>query len=214
MVTRSCKTVRPSSPVWLRPGRAACAAIVGLSLVGAGCGGGDDDPKKPGVNVETALPADAIAGKFCNLLTNADGSSFELTLEIGNPPVKLTAASGKCSTDAGKVCKALPSGRVIWALFEAGQMLGLGALQLEKGQKWLFLASLNQAMAAGLQGGQIKPEFTCEAVDPFALGPAPDGGTPPPTLPPGRAAPAPSTLSPMTLFNSPERFRAFDRNLP
>ena len=153
-------------------------------------------------------------GKFCNTLVNADGTFFEQTLEVGNPPVKLTALSGKCSTDVGKACITLPTGRVVLAIVEGGQTVATAAYTIEPGQKYLFLTTVNAMNMEGLTGGPLRPEFTCESVNPFENAGA-DGGAPPPPLPPGRPFPAPDTLIPMTRFHAPQaphRHMGLERN--
>lgn len=174
--------------------------------VGAGTGGSTGDG---------GAPSGPSVGKFCNTLMNADGSLFEQTLEIGNPPIKLTAQSGKCSTSVGQMCVALPTGRVVLALVEGGMTVATGAFEILPGTRYLFVTTVNpMTMQEGLTGGALRPEFTCENANPFENVGQADGGAPPPLPPPPRAmlTPATTVFTPLPKFHAPHRYLGLERN--
>lgn len=111
----------------------------------------DDGPKK--------LPR----GKFCNGLSNTDGTDFTMTLKVGS--VSLAALSGQCSP-----CSTLPAGSVAVEVFDEGDPtpVASGTVTLDKGKEYLFYSDLDDQNQLSIQGGSLKPGYTCDTVDPFS----------------------------------------------
>lgn len=204
MVTRSFEIATPSAFTVLR--RALLPAAALALLVGAGScdSGGDSKP----------VADTSVSAKFCNGLVNNDGSSVEIALEVGNPPVRMVAASGKCSTDLMKACVGLPAGRLALAMLVQGETVALSAIELAKGDQWLFIADADPMSGPGLSGGKLKPELTCANVDPFSGAPAPDGGSTPPPVGPVRQSTITSSMSRLSPIDGSKNYLGLERHAP
>jgi hypothetical protein len=153
----------------------------------AGAGGGTGGVRMDAGRSDAAAPATggAASGKFCNTLT-ANGMSVDFILDIGMPPVRMTASSRNCTPAAGAACTALPSGMNLPYSFAFLNPMTGAVLELERGTMtimagtelffWTFLDAMN---LPALEGGSLRPEFKCSALqytDIPGLAPPPQPG--------------------------------------
>ena len=139
-----------ASPLW--PAGLTLAA----TLVLGACDGGT-----PG----SGQPVAAI--KFCNPLINGDGTKIEIALDIGDPPVRITANSDSCTPAVGQACARIPAGITVpVTLSHEGRTIAESAFRVESGESWILIASVDQLSREPIvDGGRLKPEHTCESVD-------------------------------------------------
>ena len=136
------------------------------------------DASQPGLVPPTTAGGTASA-KFCNGLRSASGS-IEFVLQVGNPPVTFTAASGSCSPPAGQACSAVQAGDAIpVSLSLNGMTIGQGQFMIPAGQDVVFEPELtpntNGGQSLDLVGSVYQPG-TCPNIDLVDIG---DGGAPP-----------------------------------
>ena len=164
-------------------GGLAAALCLGMAVLTGACG---SDDSKPGAGDGGIDPARATVagGKFCNNLV-AQSGPLTLTLEIGSPPVRLTAVSGKCSVEKGTACANLTSGLIPWKLVLDGQTVLTGSSEIMNGEQRIFVADLNSATRQPtVLEGILQDNVQCRDFDPFDEAvPAGDGGAPPPPGP-------------------------------
>ena len=119
-------------------------------LVLAGCG---DDPNP------------TAGAKFCNNLVSQRGP-LTLGLEIGSPPVKLSAATGKCSAEKGATCAGITAGFIPWKLVYNGKTVRTGASEVMAGEEWIFVADLDRASMPDVFEDVLE-RGDCKDYDPF-----------------------------------------------
>lgn len=188
------------------PARHAAVGAL-LSLLAWACGGGDATPpgvppagpdggttsvppigmamrRDGGVSPDAAVggPAGASTAKFCNALRLRDNMPIDFTLEIGNPPVRFTAASGTCTPASGTACTGIQSGTVPYRLVFMGSALEEGTIDIAAGEELFVWTTLDATNIPTIQGGILVPEAKCgtlQYTDIPGVAPPPDGGAPP-----------------------------------
>ena len=152
---------------------------------GAGGGGGMGGMKDGGAAAGAdAQPSGSAVIKFCNGLALANNMPFTLVLDVGDPPIELTAGSGECSSAVGVACKVVPAGeQTVTLMDDQQQMLPQGMATFADGEQWVLVATLDAMKKPTLKGGALA-QSTCSEFTPFVM---PDGGTmlPPPPADPG-----------------------------
>jgi hypothetical protein len=159
---------------------------------GAGGNAGRADAGRPDSAAAPITGTGPAAGKFCNTLT-ANGMSVDFILSIGQPPVRLTASSRNCTPINGAACTALPTGEQPYSFAFVNPMNGQeleiegGTMTIAPGAE-LFFWTLLDGMNPILEGGVLRPEFKCSALQYSDIagvapppGSRPDGGTRPDT---------------------------------
>jgi hypothetical protein len=105
-------------------------------------------------------------GKFCHQLTR-NGSTIELTLEIGSPAIiRLTAETDACSTAPGVPCAAVPVGVIPARLLEGAAVLASGHVRLEKDQQYVFTGVIGAMSTATVTVTPVMAPPTCSAISP------------------------------------------------
>jgi hypothetical protein len=101
--------------------------------------------------------------KFCNLRAGANNQATEITLEIGNPAVRISARSGTCAPAVGQGCQAIQSGTAVpVALREEGRQLAAELLDVQVGEEWILVAYPDDPI---LDGGELREAFPCSSFD-------------------------------------------------
>lgn len=116
------------------------------------------------------VPSGPTVGKFCNFYAPG-GATTTLTLEIGIPPVRLTAASGVCTPAVPTACPAIGSGMVPVRLIDQATMmaLGMGEVTLMPGTEYLLLAETDEMTGTlAVKYGPLMPQFPCGTTNPAA----------------------------------------------
>jgi hypothetical protein len=118
--------------------------------------------------------------KFCNGLSLQNNGNLRLSLQVGDPPVVMTANSGECSTPTGTPCKTVPAGmNPVHLVDDMNQDVASGTVTIGAGEQWMMLATIsNTTGGPTVIGGALKAQYTCSTVDPFMV---PDGGMEPVT---------------------------------
>jgi hypothetical protein len=140
---------------------------------------GSADPRDGSVD---AGPGDTGGGgtaqiKFCNALALQNNGNLRLSLQVGDPPVVMTADSGQCSTPTGSPCNTVPAGiNSVHLVDDTNQEFASGTVTIAAGEQWMMLATINNTTGdPTVIGGALKPQYTCSSVDPFPA----DGGVGP-----------------------------------
>jgi hypothetical protein len=89
----------------MKPLRLAAALAVS-TLALAACGGEGNTP----ADALDSATARFTRAKLCNFLAGTGGEDITVTLEVGQPPARITAVTGKCSAEVDQPCTAIPSG--------------------------------------------------------------------------------------------------------
>ena len=154
--------------------RALGFSLMTATLASAGACGGDDEP--------TAVI------KFCNPLANLDGTDIDLTLEVGQNPVKVTATSGQCAPRKGASCLTIPTGTSVPLKVALGtEAIAISLAKIEAGEQWIVAPDLNDmTMEISIRGRKLEANKRCADEDPFA-----DGGMMGGTMPPMGTSPTP-----------------------
>ena len=107
--------------------------------------------------------------KFCNPLISGDGSPIEIALDIGDPPVRITAGSDTCTPAVGQACALVPAGITVPVILSHdGRTIAESSFRVESGESWILYASVDQVSREPMvDGGRLKPEHKCESVDLF-----------------------------------------------
>jgi hypothetical protein len=132
--------------------------------------------------VDASGPADASPAdlavpmaqlKFCNALQVQGGQDLVLSLEVGTPPVVLTAHSGTCNTPTGSPCANVAAGQqVVRLIDDQGLEIASGVVSIGAGEQWMMLATIAGGQPT-VRGGLLMPQYACSTVDPFTT---PDAG--------------------------------------
>ena len=151
--------------------RAALALVLSAPIASA-CSGGGAAPGGPdgGTTVSNVTTGGTAEVKFCNGLSHGT-MSVVLSVEVGSPAVKFSAASGTCSTAIGVPCQTIPAGSLaVTMVDDQQQSLAMGNITLVDGEKWILVATLDdQTLQPTVRGGHLRPEYTCAEVDPFEV---------------------------------------------
>lgn len=107
--------------------------------------------------------------KFCNPLISGDGSPIEIALDIGNPPVRITASTDTCTPAVGQACASVPAGITTpVSLSFNGRTIAQSSFRVESGESWILFASMDQVSRAPIvDGGRLKPDLDCKSIDLF-----------------------------------------------
>jgi hypothetical protein len=174
------------------PVRHRAIAVVVSSLLAWGCGGNDGSPgEQSGIDGggttmvhDSGASGDAGAGqagmavaKFCNGLGFPSGAPLDFTLEIGAPPIRIVAGSGKCTPPAGQPCLPIPAGNVTVSMFRMDKLIQRAAFMIPAGSGMMFQTNYDNDMA-GFEGAVIAAG-SCPGVDLVPLPGATDAGSPP-----------------------------------
>jgi hypothetical protein len=163
---------------------AACAALALILPLALACSGSSDGKatgnNDGGGSKDSGAAGDATTGgmaqiKFCNALALQNNGNLRLTLQVGDPPVVMTADSGQCSTPTGSPCKTVPAGmNPVHLVDDMNAEVAGGTVNIGAGEQWMMLATIsNTTGAPTVIGGALKAQYTCSTVDPFMV---PDGG--------------------------------------
>jgi hypothetical protein len=129
------------------------AAALALPLSGAACEG---DYKDQPSGTSAVL-------KFCNTRLGVDSRPTELTLEIGNPAVRISARSGTCAPSVGHGCLAIQAGSAVpITMREDGRSLTTQLLEVHSGDEWLLIAYPDAPI---LDGGELVEAMPCSAFE-------------------------------------------------
>jgi hypothetical protein len=108
-------------------------------------------------------PANTAVVKFCNNRIGANNQLIDLTLEIGSPPLKISARSGTCAPAVGRGCLAIPAGAAVpMTLRQDGRELTSELLEVHDGEEWVLVAYPDAPI---LGGGELLAEFPCATFD-------------------------------------------------
>jgi len=169
------KTIRRNHPLPL-------AALLGASLLVAGCGesrediqtdawlildghgpmahdGGGAKPKDSGNKADKGGVVTGSKGKFCNRLAKPGGVKFYMSVIIGSATLK--ALSGTCSP-----CLALPVGQQTLSITFEGQPAGSGSVNIEKGKQYVFYSNVSGSSMV-IQSAVVPQGQQCENYKPF-----------------------------------------------
>jgi hypothetical protein len=117
------------------------------------------------------LPGTPAVAKFChNLVQSGTDITIDMKIGSGASQVTLSAYTNTCSTPVGTPCKQIPTGSNIPAeLFLQGSSMGTVTLQqVNPGEEWLLILTVvDDAGTIDLQGGPLRPGYTCQTHDPF-----------------------------------------------
>ncbi len=128
-----------------------------------GCPAAPDGGVTPKGDKGVINPNAPPRGKFCNGLQKKDGTKFNMFLKIGS--VSLKAHTGLCSS-----CANLPEGKSNLTLSSEGEPQPdlTGTVTMKKGKQYIFWSSINDTTSEmELDGGELKPEYSCESANPF-----------------------------------------------
>jgi hypothetical protein len=129
------------------------AAALALPLSGTACEG---DYEAQGNRTSAVL-------KFCNTRLGSDNRPSELTLEIGDPAVRITARSGTCAPTVGQGCLAIQAGSAVpLTMREDGRSLTNQLLEVHSGDEWLLIAYPDAPI---LDGGELVEAMPCSAFE-------------------------------------------------
>jgi hypothetical protein len=144
----------------------ALALLLPLALACNGSSDGKDAGADAGPSAQL---------KFCNALALQGNGNLRLSLQVGDPPVVMTANSGECSTPTGSPCKLVPVGMMVPVRLvdDMAEEVLSGTAPIKAGEQWMMLATLGNDMLPTLKIGTLKPQYMCSTIDPFM---APDGG--------------------------------------
>jgi hypothetical protein len=150
---------------------------------------GDDAPVADAGRADTAAPVDrpvvaADSGpagtwplKFCHALTDTDGKSIDVTIEIGQPPVRLTTSTGTCAPALGVMCPLVASGSAPYTLYQGTKVLDIGSYGASAGatQVLAFIPNEDTPVKGDIQVvmGIFNPATKCETLDPTNVLPRP-----------------------------------------
>jgi hypothetical protein len=124
-----------------------------VPFVGAACEG--DFRDQPG-------PTTAVL-KFCNNRLGTDSRPTDITLEIGDPSVRVTARSGTCAPTVGQGCLAIQTGDAVpVTLREDGRELTSQLLDIRTGDQWILVAYPDAPI---LDGGELVEAVPCASFD-------------------------------------------------
>jgi hypothetical protein len=171
--------------------RAALCLIPALAL--AACtGSASNSNAKPGDGGTTSKldggkgdsaggggPVGGSAIKFCNALAREGNANLRLILKVGDPPVELIADSGGCSTTANAACKTVAPGMALMVNItdDMDMPFATGMIDIAADKQYVMVATLDDTTGKPtVEGGSLKPGFSCAMFDPFMPGPAPDAG--------------------------------------
>jgi hypothetical protein len=152
-------------------GGVASDGAAGTGGVGAGGAGG------AGGRTDASTNGGMASVKFCNELESGM-MSIDLFVEIGQPVVRLTAASGKCSTMKGATCATIPANKdTSVSLFYSSMRLSSGTIDITGGTEIVLIATLTDdpQPQPTLIGGVLNAGVTCANFD---LEEVTDGGAP------------------------------------
>ncbi len=108
-------------------------------------------------------PVNRAVVKFCNDRIGANNALIDLTLEIGSPPLKISARSGTCAPMVGHGCLAIPAGSAVpMTLRQDGRELTSELLEVHDGEEWVVVAYKDAPI---LGGGELREEFPCATFD-------------------------------------------------
>jgi hypothetical protein len=157
----------------------ALALILPLALA---CNGSSDTKNTTGGKDAGADAGPSAQLKFCNALALQGNGNLRLSLEVGDPPVVMTANSGECSTATGSPCKLVPVGMMVPVRLvdDMAEEVASGTVAIKAGEQWMMLATIGNNNLPTVIGGALKAQYTCSTVDPFMI---PDGGVMEPPSP-------------------------------
>jgi hypothetical protein len=135
-------------------------------------------------------PGGATVGKFCHNLALDDGNGGKLpvTFDLTIGDIRLSAASGECSSAVAQMCIALPPGATTASLYRDGQMLTSAPVTIEAGKEYMFGLKL-QGTSPVITGTALSANPRCAAAGAANASGLPVlGGAPPPAPPAGAAS--------------------------
>ena len=103
-----------------------------------------------------SLNAGAVV-KLCNPLSTASGGDITLSLDVGMPPVTLTASSGVCVPAKAQPCVQIPAGMNVPLAIRMGtQQLATAVMEkVEAGDELLIYPDLDNAGNVTVAGGSL-----------------------------------------------------------
>jgi hypothetical protein len=135
----------------------------GIWLLLAGCGDGGDDPGPP-----AAPPAPATHAKLCNFIGGPDDQPVTVTVEIGDPPVRFSAATGACSAAVDQACPTLPTGLLPVRAFQGSRLLGTLMSEFVADREYVLGTRLIDDGRLLLTRAVLS-DVRCDSVDPAIL---------------------------------------------
>jgi hypothetical protein len=104
--------------------------------------------------------------KFCNPLSTANNENLMISLDVGSPPVTLTATSGTCVPKKGDPCTTVPIGQNVGLTLRLGtESLATASIaKIGAGEELLIFADLDDmAGTVTIGGGPLdgQPANTC-----------------------------------------------------
>jgi hypothetical protein len=152
--------------------RLALAFLLPLALA---CNGSSDEKKTTGSGKDASVDAGPSAQlKFCNALALQGNGNLRLSLQVGDPPVVMTANSGECSTPTGSPCKLVPVGMVpVRLVDDMAEEVASGTATIKAGEQWIMVATIGANNLPAVKGGTLMAQYMCSTIDPFMV---PDGG--------------------------------------
>jgi hypothetical protein len=137
----------------------------------------DTAPVDRPVVAEDSGPAGTWSLKFCHALRDTDGKSIDVTIEIGQPPVRLTTSTGTCAPALGVMCPLVASGSAPYTLYQGTKVLDIGSYGASAGatQVLAFIPNEDTPVKGDIQliMGIFNPSIKCESLDPSNTLPRP-----------------------------------------
>jgi hypothetical protein len=134
--------------------------LLAASLFLAACGSEGDPPADAG--------APTTRAKFCNFLSR-DGASLTLTLEIGTPPIRISAATGTCSAPVGSACTLVPTGDLTVEMLEGNKTLGTLTANFSASAEYVLGARSSPDTGQLVLTRTELTDLRCATIDPAIL---------------------------------------------